>query len=119
MTDDDAVRAELEFLRVRALEILQEKRAAEAAFGEPITDDNIGGIVAGVLDALRQSGNDALAGRYASAFDRFEAAHAVSQRAILAGVVDEAALEQMNDAVEDYERVEAEVLAFLDEKGGA
>jgi hypothetical protein len=67
-----------------------------------------------VSDALRSAGHEPLLLRYAAALQWFNRTRAELERANAAGQIDEAAQEAMNDALEDFERVEAEVLAIFD-----
>lgn len=71
-----------------------------------------------VTDALRASGHEALLLRYAAALQWFNKTRAELERANAAGQINEAAQEAMNDALEDFERVEAEVLAVFDRLDG-
>jgi hypothetical protein len=68
-----------------------------------------------VLEALRYSGNEVLASKYAAAFDQFT----VADKTFRAHLDEEAARDAMNDALEAFERLEAEVSAWFDLKGGA
>lgn len=68
-----------------------------------------------VVDALRGAGHDALLLRYAAALQWFNRARAELERANAGGQVNEAAQDAMNEALEDFERVEAEVMAVFDQ----
>jgi hypothetical protein len=105
----DEPRAGLPFLRERQAALRHELRRAEAAFGESINR-----IVGDVIDALRRSGCEASANKYMSAFEQLR----TRTRASVNGSNRDA----MNDAVEDFERLDAEVAAWFDslkEKLGA
>ena len=52
--------------------------------------------------------------RYAAALQWFNRTRAELERAHAGGQINEAAQEAMNDALEEFERVEAEVLAVFD-----
>jgi hypothetical protein len=67
-----------------------------------------------VTDALRAAGREALLLRYAAALQWFNKTRAELERANAKGQINDAAQEAMNDALEDFERVEAEVLAAFD-----
>jgi hypothetical protein len=68
-----------------------------------------------VTDALRAAGHETLLLRYGAALQWFNRTRAELERANTEGQIDEAAQEAMNDALEDFERVEAEVLAVFDQ----
>ena len=68
-----------------------------------------------VADALRAAGHEALLLRYAAALQWFDKTRADLDRANAEGQINEASQEAMNDALEDFERVEAEVLAVFDQ----
>ena len=113
---DDATRPELEFLRMRELELRQELEKNAAALGIPaISERTVGDLLQGVLEALRYSGNEVLAGKYAAAFDEFT----VADKTFRAHLDDAAARDAMNDALETFERFDAEVSAWFEHKGGA
>jgi hypothetical protein len=67
-----------------------------------------------VSDALRASGHEALLLRYSAALQWFNRTRAELERANAEGQINEVAQEAMNDALEDFERVEEEVLAVFD-----
>ena len=67
-----------------------------------------------VTDALRAAGHETLLLRYAAALQWFNKTRAELERANAEGQINEAAQEAMTDALEDFERVEAEVLAVFD-----
>jgi hypothetical protein len=67
-----------------------------------------------VTDALRAAGHETLLLRYSAALQWFNRTRAALERANADGQIDEAAQEAMNDALEDFERVETEVLAIFD-----
>lgn len=52
---------ELEFVTARLREIRADLTKAETALGASVTAENVDGFVAGVTDALRRFGNEALA----------------------------------------------------------
>jgi hypothetical protein len=110
----DDLRAELAYLSLRTKELRQELQEAEAAFGAPVTESTVGEVLAGVLEALRRSGNEALADKYASAFERFQVANAAVANVNRIGEVNESARAAMNDAQEDFDRVSAAVRAWFD-----
>ena len=113
---DDATRPELEFLRTRELEFRQELEEHAAALGIPaITERTVGDLLQGVIEALRYSGNEVLAAKYAAAFNQFT----VADKTFRDHLDDEAARDAMNDALETFERLEAEVSAWFDHKAGA
>ena len=68
-----------------------------------------------VADVLRAAGHEALLLRYMAALQWFNKTHAALERANDTGQIDDAAQEAMNDALEDFERVEAEVLTVFDQ----
>jgi len=104
-------KAESEYLRQR----ISELRMA----GANITPETAEQLSRDVGNALRAAGREALALRYATAFQRFNRTRAELARENDEGQINEAAQQAMNDALEDFERVEAEVLAVFDqlEKG--
>lgn len=67
-----------------------------------------------VIDTLRAAGQEGLLLRYMAALQWFNKARADVERANAGGEINDAAQEAMNDALEDFERVEAEVLAVVD-----
>jgi len=67
-----------------------------------------------VTDALRAAGHEALLLRYMAALQWFNKTRAELDRANAEGQINDAAQEAMNDALEDFERVEAEVMAAFD-----
>jgi hypothetical protein len=67
-----------------------------------------------VSDALRSAGHETLLLRYSAALQWFNRTRAELERANAKGQINEAAQEAMNDALEDFERVEAEVLTVFD-----
>jgi hypothetical protein len=71
-----------------------------------------------VSDALRSAGHETLLLRYSAALQWFNKTRAELERANAAGQINEAAQEAMNAALEDFERVETEVLAVFDELDG-
>jgi hypothetical protein len=121
MTDHDDVRLRLEFLNERLATLKEEKRQHEEAIGEVLDEKSYGKVLAGLLDALRQSGNEALAIKYESALEQFNRCAQALERCNLAGEVNEAAADKMEEAVEDLERVQADVSVWFDsiEKGSA
>ena len=68
-----------------------------------------------VVDALRAAGHELLLLRYAAALQWFNHTRAQLERANAEGQIDEAAQDAMNEALEDFERVEAEVMAVFDQ----
>jgi hypothetical protein len=71
-----------------------------------------------VTDVLRAAGHEALLLRYMAAQQWFNKTRADLDRANAGGQINEAAQEAMNAALEDFERVEAEVLAVFDRLDG-
>ena len=67
-----------------------------------------------VVDALRAAGHETLLLRYAAALQWFNHTRAKLERANADGQIDEAAQDAMNEALEDFERVETEVMAVFD-----
>jgi hypothetical protein len=67
-----------------------------------------------VTDVLRAAGHEALLLRYMAAVQWFNKTRAELERANAGGQINEAAQQAMNDALEDFERVEPEVLAVFD-----
>jgi hypothetical protein len=63
---------------------------------------------------LRAAGHEALLLRYAAAIQWFNRTRAELERANADGQIKEAAQDAMNNALEDFERVEAEVLDLFD-----
>lgn len=68
-----------------------------------------------VSEALRAAGYENLLLRYAAALQWFNQTRAALDRANAEGRINDAAQEAMNDALDDFERVEAEVLAVFDQ----
>ena len=68
-----------------------------------------------VVDALRAAGHEALLLRYVAALQWFNHSRAQLERANADGQINEAAQDAMNEALEDFERVEAEVMAVFDQ----
>lgn len=116
MSDDiDAVRAEVAYLRLRELALKEELERQSALLGIPaVTEETVGAVLDGVVEALRHSGNAALASKFESAYWTFTEALQRCEVAPEAGLIDEAARGAMNDALEHMERVEAEVSAWFD-----
>ena len=71
-----------------------------------------------VTDVLRAAGHEALLLRCMAAQQWFNRTRAELERANADGQINEAAQEAANDALEDFERVEAEVLAVFDRLDG-
>ena len=67
-----------------------------------------------VVDALRAAGHELLLLRYAAALQWFSHTRVQLERANADGQINEAAQNAMNEALEDFERVEAEVMAVFD-----
>jgi len=67
-----------------------------------------------VTDVLRAAGHEALLLRYMAAQQWFNKTRAELERANAGGQINDAAQEAMNAALEDFERVETEVLAVFD-----
>ena len=65
-------------------------------------------------DALTAAGHEMLLLRYAAALQWFNRTRAELERAHAEGQINEGAQEAMNDALEEFEHVEAEVLAAFD-----
>jgi hypothetical protein len=70
-----------------------------------------------VAAALTALGNPTLAGRYSAALTALLSAVNGLHHINDAGVIDERQRESMMDALEDFERVEAETRAWLDRPG--
>jgi hypothetical protein len=70
-----------------------------------------------VTDVLRAAGHEALLLRYMAAQQWFNKTRAELERANAGGLINETAQEAMNVALEDFEQVEAEVLAVFDRLG--
>jgi hypothetical protein len=68
-----------------------------------------------VVDALRAAGHEALLLRYAAALQWFNHTRAQLERANADGQINEAAQDAMNEALEEFERVEADVMAVFDQ----
>lgn len=68
-----------------------------------------------VSEALRAAGYETLLLRYAAALQWFNQTRAELDRANAEGRINDAGQEAMNDALDDFERVEAEVLAVFDQ----
>jgi hypothetical protein len=66
-------------------------------------------------NALRDAGLEVLLLRYAAALQWFNRTRAVLERAHAGGQINEAAQEAMNEALEEFEHVEAEVYAAFDD----
>ena len=66
-----------------------------------------------VANALRASGHEGLLLRYAAALQWFNHTRAALERANAEGQINEVAQHAMNDALEDFERVEVDVLAMF------
>ena len=67
-----------------------------------------------VADALRAAGHEMLLLRYGAALQWFNRTRAELERAHAGGQINEAVQGAMNDALEEFERVEAEVYAVFD-----
>ena len=91
-------------------EISELRRAG--AKGDPEVDAQ---LTQEVTDVLRAAGHEALLLRYMAAQQWFNKTRAELERANAAGQINDAAQEAMNDALEDFERVETEVLAVFDQ----
>jgi hypothetical protein len=68
-----------------------------------------------VTDALRGAGHETLLLRYMAGLQWFNRTRAELERANADGLINETAQEAMNNALEDFERVEAEVLDVFDQ----
>ena len=68
-----------------------------------------------VVDALRVAGHETLLLRYAAALQWFNHTRTQLERANADGQINEAAQDAMNEALEDFERVEDEVMAVFDQ----
>jgi hypothetical protein len=66
-----------------------------------------------VADVLRAAGHEALLLRYMAALQWFNKTRAELERANAGGQINDAAQEAMNAALDDFERVEAEVLTVF------
>jgi stage V sporulation protein SpoVS len=115
--EDDRNRAELEFLTTRLSELRAELQANEAELGMPIDEETAPKIIAEVVSVLRDAGKAELAVRYETAVTEAMSAIADHQRLIedkADDVAISAARERQDDAVENLQRVDAEVDAFLE-----
>jgi hypothetical protein len=117
--DDDATAAELEYLKARELELMEQNLNLEKQLGMHLDRTTAGQVVREIADALRRSGNETLAVKYVSAFDRWQIAHDACLQRIALGEVSAPVQDAMDDALDEFERVAAEANAWLDEKGGA
>jgi histidinol dehydrogenase len=117
MSDDDIDTSE--YLRSRKREISDEPAQSAQDLEVAVTDETVPIMRDGVAEAVRASGNSALAREYSAAFDTFMATSQRVREKINAGIVDQAACDAMNDAHERFERIDTEVGAWLDkcEKG--
>lgn len=95
----------------RRRRLQRELKDAEAALGEPINMGNVRRIVDDLAEVLRRSGNRDLGDEYRAAFERFRVACEKVEENNDRGDIDVATSDAMNDAVEAFEHVEAEVLA--------
>lgn len=128
--DDDVLRAEREYLRQRATELLKTTRAQAEAYEElagplegstdfVLSENDVTRVLGTMLVALRRSGNPALAARYQAAWDRWLAAVEAVERCNRAGEpADEATLDALNEAQEEFDRVVAAATSWLDERSG-
>jgi hypothetical protein len=122
MSDHDAER---EYSRQRIRERRHEIAEGETQLGISVNDHTIPVLVHHAVDALRSTGNPSLADRVTSAYTRVDEAIARLERLNREGVVDERgqaaierALADWDDALEEFERVEADAKAWLDAAGG-
>jgi hypothetical protein len=107
---------ELEYLRIRRLELAEERRAHEQVLGEPITPELVERLRQVFLKTLRRCGNEALAARHVAAHIQHEKALATVLRLCEEGATTaaiEAAGAARDEAMEDLERLIAEADAFL------
>src|SRR5688572_29445900 len=121
MVDDDRARAELQFLTTRLSELRAELHANEAELGMTIDSVTAPKIIAEVVSVLRRAGKADLAACYQTAIERAMSLIEHHRRLIAEGVdapTVAVAREQQDDAIEQLQRVDAEVDAFF-EKGGA
>lgn len=119
--EDDRRRAELQFLTARLSELSAELQQNETELGVIINDETAAQIVADVVSVLRNAGKADLAVRYEAATGRAMALIEHHQRLILQGADEQtvgAAREQQDDAIEELQRVDAEVEAFFENKRG-
>jgi stage V sporulation protein SpoVS len=94
-----------------------ELQANEAELGMPIDEETAPKIIAEVVSVLRDAGKAELAVRYETAVTEAMSAIADHQRLIedkADDVAISAARERQDDAVENLQRVDAEVDAFLE-----
>ena len=89
--------------------------------GKPITVESVTEIATEALGDLDRAGNPELANRFRAAFDRWRQSSSALEREIEKGAVTKGAREAMNAAIEEFERVVAEVNTWFDSqtKGGA
>ena len=116
MAEQDRIAAELQYVSQRTEELGREMREAEKAYGGPVNDDNVDGVVDELTNAVRRSGNVELANRYTAAFHRFMSAGRAARAAIGRNDEDtgDKLCEAMNEAQEDFERIQSEVATWLD-----
>ena len=120
MADDDRDRAEREYATKRLAEIMAELRRNEAELGFALNEETAQQIVADVLSALQNAGKADLAVKYQAALRRVESAIEHHRRLLEQDADDQAvsaARDRQDDAIEELQRVGAEVDAFF-EKGG-
>ena len=118
MADDvNAIRAESAYLssRIRELEDEMSQRAQD--LGLPAVSEDIAQMeLDGVAEALRDSGNSALASKYSAAYETFKTYVTRLEAAIAVEIIDEEARDAMNDAEEQFERIASEVTAWFDKR---
>jgi len=119
MTNDQD--PEREFLQARSEALRMDLEAREAEYGKPITVESVTEIATEALGDLDRAGNPELANRFRAAFDCWRQTSGALEREIEQGAVAEGTRDAMNDALEEFERVVAEVNAWFDsqEEGGA
>jgi hypothetical protein len=115
--DDDRERAEFEYLTMRLSELSAKLQRNEAELDTPINDETAQQIVADVIKVLRDAGKSELAVRYEFAIEVATSAIEHHKELIRQGEDDvsiSAARELQDDAIEELQRVDAEVDAFFD-----
>ena len=128
MDDLAAKLAELEYLLQRVREAKAEferlKPQFEKAFGKPVEDFDPAEIVRRVADVVARTGNASLAARYLSLCAQLSKADERHNRALAVARTDPSernlaalreAYDANNDALEEFERVEADVKRWLDD----
>jgi hypothetical protein len=118
MGSDDDVDPEVAYWRQRAIETRRDLDELNKIIHLHIDNTVVGECLDHVVAVLETEGNGTLANMYKAAYLRFIAFSGALQRATAAGQVDAAGRDEMNDALEEFERIEAEVFVWLDKQGG-